>query len=69
MFPSLQQIAIYESSIQSAQLCDKTGKENLQDILGMLVRQMNRLENSVASQKQSQTIQQTETLNLEKLTA
>ena len=53
MFPSLQPVATSESSIRSTQVCDKTGEENLRNIVGMLVRQMTRLENSIASLNQS----------------
>ena len=56
-------IATSESSNLSTQPCDKTGEENLRDIVGMLVRQMNRMENSIAFIEQSQTNKQTGTPN------
>ena len=40
---SLQPIVTSESSIQSNQPCDKADEENLQDIIGILVCQMNRM--------------------------
>ena len=61
--PSLQPIASSEPSVLSNQPCHKTGEANLRGIVGMLVRQMNKMENSIASVRQSQTNQQTETPN------
>ena len=55
--PSLQPIVNSESSIQSTQSYDKIGQENLQYVEGMLLRHLNRLENSIASMKQSHTNQ------------
>ena len=49
--PSFKAIVTSESSIQSNQPCDKTGEENLQGIVRMLVCQMNRMENSIASMR------------------
>ena len=47
---SLHPIATSESYIQLNQPCDKTGEENLlQDIVDMLVRQTNRMENAITS--------------------
>ena len=47
--PLLQPIATSESSSQSTQPSDKIGEKDLRDIVGMLVQQMNRMENSIAS--------------------
>ena len=55
--PLLKPIATSESSSQSTQPSDKIGEKDLRDIVGMLVQQMNRMENSIASMKQSQTKQ------------
>ena len=51
IIPSLQAIATSASSSQSNQFFDKTGEKNLRDIVGMLVCQMNRMENSIASMR------------------
>ena len=56
-------IATSKSSIQSNQPCDKTGEESSRDTLGMLVRQMTRMESSMASMSQSHTNKQTGTQN------
>ena len=67
--PLLQPIATSESSNQSTQPSDKIGEKDLRDIVGMLVQQMNRMENSIASMKQSQTKQKTGTSSIRETTA
>ena len=57
----LQPIATSKSSAQSTQPSDKIVEKDFRDIVGMLVQQMNRMENSIASMKQSQTKQKTGT--------
>ena len=53
--PSFKLITTSESSVLSTQPCDKISEEKLRDILRMLVHQMNRMDSSFASMKQSQT--------------
>ena len=67
--PLLQPIATSESSSQSTQPSDKIGEKDLRDIVGMLVQQMNRMENTIASMKQSQTKQKTGTPSIRETTA